>query len=217
MTRILIFGAVLLFAAVLLAATGCDKERIVQSTEYVHDTQYLNQPPDTVFMVDTVYNNDSIVVHQTDTVVVHDTVVQVNYVYDTVTVVVTDTVVTTQCAPNEHLAFAALQYYCDPLVIQLVNQQFGLTDGWIFYLSAFQVDLTQQSANVYDIYGYIDYWTTDWSGYYPIEYYWRLTYTGGDPADPNNWQLDEPPGAAPNHAPGVNLITDPARSVAVGR
>jgi hypothetical protein len=217
MTRMFIFGALLLLVAALLSAAGCDKERIVESTEYVHDTQYIEQPPDTVFMVDTVYSNDSILIHQTDTFYVHDTVVQMEYIHDTVTVVVTDTVETTQCAPNEYLAFAALQYYCDPLVIELVNSEFGLTDGWIFYLSAFQVELTSQSEDVYDIYGYIDYWTTDWSGYYPIEYYWRLTYTGGDPADPHNWDMGDPPAYAPGHAPGVKLIRDAARSAVVGR
>jgi hypothetical protein len=214
MTRMFLYGFLLLLVAALLSASGCDKQKIVES--YIHDTQYVDQPADTVFMVDTVYTSDSVMINHTDTVVVHDTVVQVNY--DTVTVTVTDTVMTVQCTPNEHLAFAALQYYCDPLVMQLVNDQFGLTDGWIFYLSASQIELTEQSSDVYDIYGYIDYWTTDWSGYYPLEYFWRLTYTGGDPADPQNWQLDEPPTAAPNHTPGVQLSNDPSReAAAVGR
>ncbi len=216
MTRMFIYGAMLLLVAALLGAAGCDKQKIVES--YIHDTQYVEQPPDTVFMVDTVFTNDSVLINHTDTVLVHDTVVQVSYIHDTVTVTVTDTVMTAQCTPNEHLAFAALQYYCDPLVIDLVNSEFGLTDGWIFYLSAFQIELTQQSANIYDIYGYIDYWTTDWSGYYPIEYFWRMTYTGGDPADPENWQLDDPPASAPDHSPGVKVIEDPSRAAAaVGR
>jgi len=212
-----LFGALLLLIAALVGAAGCDKEKIVQSTEYVHDTQYVEQPPDTVFQVDTVYNNDSVIVNHTDTLTVHDTVVQVNYVHDTVTVYQTDTVLTTQCDPNEYLAFSALQYYCDPLVIQFINNEFGLTDGWIFYLSAFQVELTTQSASTYDIYGYIDYWTPDWSGYYPIEYYWRLTYTGGDPADPESWRLDDPPANAPNHTPGIKISEDASRVAAVGR
>ncbi len=213
MTRMFIYGALLLLIAALLGATGCDKQKVVES--YIHDTQYVEQPPDTVFMVDTVFNNDSVVINHTDTVLMHDTVVQTNY--DTVTVYQTDTVMTTENNPNEYLAFSALQYHCDPLVIDLVNSEFGLTDGWIFYLSAFQIDLTKQSATTYDIYGYINYWTTDWSGYYPIEYYWRLTYTGGDPADPDNWNLDDPPAAVSGHTPGVKIVDDPARVAAAKR
>ena len=208
--------------ALILLVAACEKEKIVESTEYIHDVEYVELPPDTVYQTDTIFDHDSVAVHTTDTVHVFDTVVQVNHVYDTVlvhdtvvtvqhhydTTVVVDTVLKTQCDPNEHLAMAALQYYCNPLVLEIVNQEFGLSDGWMFYLTTFQVDLTRQSAGIYDIYGYVNYWATDWSGYYPLEYYWRLTYTGGDPADPNNWQMAEPPTATSAHPPGVRFVPD---------
>ena len=220
MLRIIFIGVL---ALNIFLIVGCDKEKIVESKEYVQKIEYVELPPDTVFQIDTVLNNDSILIYNIDTIVIYDTMVQyssdtvimVNYVYDTIetivhhydTIRITDTVSSVQCNPNEHLAFAALQYYCDPLVIDLVNLEFGLTDGWIFYLSEFQVDLSKQSINVYDIYGYIDYWTTDWSGYYPIEYYWRLSYAGGDPSNTDNWQLLEPPaGVSGDLQPGLELL-----------
>jgi len=206
-------GLLVVLFLVLLAA-GCQKEKIVESTEYVHDIEYVQLPPDTVIHTDTVYRNDSVTVHTVDTVRIIDTIIQINHVYDTVvqvnhvydTVVVTDTVLTVRCDPSEPLAIAALQYHCDPLVIEFINQEFGYTDGWVLYLSAFQVELTRQSSDVYDVYGYIDYWTPDWSGYYPLEFYWRMVYTGGDPADPDNWDLTEPPTGAPaGHQPGIRI------------
>jgi len=205
MKRILIVGTLILATAIFLGGAGCDKERIVESTEIIHNTEYVELPPDTVMMIDTVFVNDSTTVHTVDTVLLIDTLVQINYVYDTVVNVVTDTVTLTQCGPSELLAVGALQYYTDPLVLELVNAEFGLTDGYIFYLSAFQIELTKRSSDVYDIYGLIDYWTTDWTGYYPLEYYWRLTYMGGDPADPRNWQMSDPPSKVSGHTSGVNL------------
>lgn len=212
MIRLFIVGALLLVIPVFLAVAGCEKEKIVETTEYVHDTEYVQLPPDTVFQIDTVFVSDSVTIYDTDTVFLFDTVVQTEYVYDTVTTVIIDTVLTTQCTPNEFLALAALQYYCDPLVLDLINTEFGIADGWIFYLSAFQLDLTRQSSGVYDIYGYIDYWTTDWTGFYPLEFYWRLVYSGGDPADPGNWQMSEPPDPAPDHRPGIRVVQDPSRA-----
>jgi hypothetical protein len=227
MTRKLLALSTMTILLLVLLAAGCDKEKIVESTEYVHDVEYIQLPPDTIFHTDTVVVNDSIPVHDVDTVVIRDTVVQVNHVHDTVvvyntvtvhdtvvtvqhhydTTVVIDTVVTQQCTPNQNLAYTALENHCNELVIQFINQEFGYTDGWVFYLSAYQCEVTRRSANVYDIYGYIDYWTPDWSGYYPLEFYWRMTFTGGDPADPDNWQISEPPVGAPtDHAPGVRVV-----------
>jgi hypothetical protein len=195
----------------ILMAASCQREKIVESTEYVHDVEYVQLPPDTIIHTDTVYRNDSVTVHTVDTVRIIDTVVQINHVYDTV--VVTDTILTVRCDPNEFLAIAALEYHCDPLVIEFINQQFGYNDGWVLYLSAFQVDLTRQSSDVYDVYGYIDYWTPDWSGYYPLEFYWRMVYTGGDPADPDNWDLTEPPTAAPaGHQPGIRISKETSQA-----
>jgi hypothetical protein len=244
LARILFIGTAAL-AAVVLITTGCEKEKIVETTEYIQETEYIELPPDTVRLVDTILSHDSVFVHQVDTVIqydtvtqttvdtviqvttVHDTIividtiVQVDYVYDTLfvhdtivtvehhydTVTVTDTVQIVRCDPNEHFAFAALQYHTNPLVLDLVLQEFGLVGGWIFYLTEYQVDLVNPSAGVYDIYGYVNYWMTDWSGYYPLEYYWRLVYSGGDPADPANWQMTEPPsGASSAHRSGLRLL-----------
>jgi len=227
MTRKLLAPLTVTILLLVLLSAGCDKEKIVESTEYIHDVEYIQLPPDTVIHFDTVVVNDSVTVHDVDTVIIRDTVVQVNHVHDTVvvnhtvtvhdtvvtvqhhydTTVVIDTVVTQQCTPNQNLAYTALENYSDALVIDFINQEFGYTDGWVFYLSAYQCEVTRRSASVYDIYGYIDYWTPDWSGYYPLEFYWRMTYTSGDPADPDNWQISEPPAGAPaDHAPGVRVV-----------
>ncbi|MCD6248772.1 MAG: hypothetical protein J7J98_00395 [candidate division Zixibacteria bacterium] len=212
MRRILIIAVSLSMFLALSFLAGCDKEKIVESTEIVKETEYIALPPDTVFQTDTVFVNDSVAVYTTDTVVVTDTIVQVNYIYDTttivqnhydtVTVTVIDTVMTAQCGPEEYTAMGALQYHCDPLVMQMIQQEFGLTDGWIYYLTSNQLEFTQQSATVYDIYGYIDYWNADWSGYYPLEFNWRMTFTGSDPTDPNHWSMSEPPAASP----GLRII-----------
>ena len=230
--KLLLIPLALLLSLVLLTA-GCDKEKIVEST--LTKTEYVNLPPDTILMVDTVVISDSIPVQQTDTVFVHDTVytqntsfdtvyvfdtvttvehhydtvtVTVNH-YDTVTVTVTetDTVTLSQCDPNEYLAIEAMQQYGNSIVIDFINSQFGYSDGWVYYLTTVQTDLTVQSANVYDIYGYIDYWTPEFDAYYPLEYYWRMTFNGGDPADPANWSLSDPPSSsAPSNAqPGLKM------------
>jgi hypothetical protein len=217
MPRTFIAGFLLLILGGILAVGGCDKEKIVESTEYIHNTEYIELPPDTVFQVDTIFINDSTTIHTTDTVFQIDTVVQVNNVYDTVTITVTDTVLMNQCEPNEHLAFAALQHYSDPLVFEFIYNEFAIEGGWVFYLSEYQLDMTKQSTSVYDIYGYIDYWMTDWSGYYPLEFLWRMTYTGGDPADANNWQMSDPPGAAPGHQPGIRMTQNPTQLQPVRR
>lgn len=241
----------------LWAVSGCDKERIVESTEYVQEIEYIYLPPDTIVQTDTVFNSDTSVVYFIDTAFVFDTVIQVYnnydtvsvYVYDTVstvqnhydttyiidtvstvynhydttylidtvlqvinnydTVTIIDTVQTTSNAANEHTALGALEYYSDPIVIEAINAEFGYTDGWILYLSTYQVALDNPTANVFDVYGYIDYWAPDWSGYYTFEYLWRLTYTGGDPAVPTNWQMTEPPTAVSGHQPGLNVIQNP--------
>jgi hypothetical protein len=222
MARMYIVGTILLIVSVIMAAAGCEKERIVETTEYIRDVEYVELPSDTIYHVDSVFINDSITVNITDTFLIYDTVIQVDHIYDTVpihdtvttveyhydTTVITDTIMMAQCEPNEHLAIAALQYYSDPLVMEFIYQEFGYNDGWVFYLSSFQLELTQQSVDVYDIYGYIDYWTLDWSGFYPLEFHWRLNYTGGDPADPESWEMTDPPSLAAGRQPGIRLITD---------
>jgi len=207
----------IIMLSLLLGAGGCEKEKIVESTEYIHDIEYVEMDPDTIFVVDTVFNSDSVTVHTTDTVyytnivhdtvTVHDTVFTVQNHYDTTVIV--DTVLTVQCDPNEYLAIAALHYYTDPLVLDFIYQEFGYTDGWIFYLSSFQLDLTKQSSDIYDIYGYIEYWAPDWSGYYPLEFYYRMTYSGGDPSDVASWVISEPPTASPGaYTPGIKLVPE---------
>lgn len=210
MIRFVIFIISLILAMMILSLPGCEKEKIVESTEYVHDIERVELPADTVYRVDTVIAHDSDTVQITDTVVITDTI-QGENVYDTVEVVVIDTVETVRCEPNGYLAVAALQFYSDQIVLEFIDQNFGIDDGWVFYLSTHQLSLVGQSVDVYDIYGYIDYWTPDWSGFYPLEFYWRVTYTGGDPADVDNWQLSEPPSYSTGiPAPGVKLSADGA-------
>lgn len=221
-----------MIALIILLVAGCDKERIVESTEIIRETEYIELPPDTVIIYDTVVTFDSVTIQATDTLTVydtvvqtntiHDTVIQINTIYDTITVtitdtiinvlvqydttIVTDTVIQLSFAANELLAKGALEFYVDPLVLEFAYEQFGLIDGWVYYLSAWQMDFTRRSAGVYDIYGYIEYWATDWSGYYPLEFYYRLTHTGGDPADVTNWQLGEPSASPAGHNPGLKSV-----------
>jgi hypothetical protein len=219
MHRKLFIMALLFCTALVILIGGCDKEKIVESTEYIRETEYVEVPGDTIFQVDTVYSTEPVTVYVTDTVTVTDTIVEETFLYDTVaqieehydTTIVTDTVLETQYIPNEHQAMGALQYYSNPMVMELVGQELGLTDGWIFYLTTDQQDLVQQSTGVYDVYGLIDFWTVDWNGFYPIEYYWRLTYTGGDPGNPANWQMTDPP-AVTGLEPGVNIAPADARA-----
>ncbi|MBU8932803.1 MAG: hypothetical protein KOO62_02240 [candidate division Zixibacteria bacterium] len=241
MQKILAIIGVLVIVAMLMS--GCDKERIVTSTEVIHDIEYVQLPPDTVIQYDTVSISDPVTIYEVDTVIlydttsqnvtdtvyqvntVYDTVVQMTYVYDTIvqvdhiydtivqyeyvhtvdTVEVTDTVTNTQCSPNETFATTAMEYHCNPLVLEMINQEFGYTDGWVLYLTEWQVGISQPGTGTYDIHGYIDYWTPDWSAYYPIEYSWRLSYVSGDPAIPTNWQMSEPPTAVAPMEPGVSL------------
>jgi len=246
MTRAVFLTTSLIIFGLFLLAGGCEKEKIVESTEYIHDIEYVQLPGDTVYQIDSVYNNDSttiyitdtvfqidsvfgsdsVTIYITDTLLTFDTIVQVNNIYDTVlvhdtveivqhhydTTIVVDTVLTVQCNPNECMAVAALQYYTDPLVLEFVSAEFGLSEGWIYYLSAYQLQLSQASSSIYDIAGYIDYWTPDWSGFYGLEFYWRVVYTGGDPADPRNWQMTEPATASAGHEPGLKLTPETARS-----
>lgn len=169
---------------------GCTKERIVESTEYVEKVEYVQLPGDTVLEIRTVYDT----IHVTDTVRL------------------VDSVSSSGSTPNQFLAIAALQYYTDPLVLEFAEMEFGLNDGWIFYLSSFQLAAVAQSPGVYDLAGYIDFWAPDWSGYYPLEFMWRLTYTGGDASVPGNWTQTEPPTALAGHTPGLRRIPEAARA-----
>ncbi|PWB75551.1 hypothetical protein C3F09_01945 [candidate division GN15 bacterium] len=210
-------GMILLWTAIILtlSAAGCNKERVVESTEYVHDIQYIQSPPDTIIVRDTVFHSDSVVVNTRDTIritdtlrivsVIHDTIRVINTVYDTVRVtsVVHDTVLKTQCTPSQQLAVDAMISQSDPLILDFLLQQVGENDGWVFHLSPSQMDITQVSSTVWDIYSLVDYWSSDFSGYYQIEMLWRLTYTGGDASNPNNWTMTDAP-ASPRYRPGIN-------------
>jgi hypothetical protein len=216
MKKILVLFLTFTVALFVLLSGGCEKEKIVESTEYIHDIEYIELPPDTVFKFDTLFVGDTLIIQNTDTITLFDTVVHINHIYDTIynnqtyydTTFITDTVTLNSCTPNEFLAIAALQYYSDPLVIEFINNELGYTDGWIFYLSSFQLSVTKQSSSVYDLYGYIDYWSPDWNDFYALEYYWRMTHTGGDPADPDNWQIGDPPTATSSHPGGIKIKTD---------
>ncbi len=221
MKRFVIITAVLALLALLLFVSGCDKERIVQSKEYIHDVQVVT---DTLVRIDTVYHHDSTVTRVVDTVRIHDTVRTTVYIHDTVqtvrnhydTVVVRDTVVKTINPPGSVTAMNAMEIQTDPLVMDFVNQQFGMTDGWILYLTPEQCAITQVSSNVYDIDAYVTFWASDWSGYYPLEVYWRMTYQSGDPTDPSNWQMSDPPSAVSGHQPGIRSAATkaPAKLIA---
>ena len=310
MRSALVVIASILVISVLFILPGCDKERIVTTTEYIQEIEYIEHPPDTVTVHDTV----ALVDPHWDTISIVDTVVQVSYIYDTMriydtvrltepyydttilidtvyqynnvfdtmfvvdtvlkieyhyetvtivdtvyqtdpvydTVVVADTVVTivnhydttmivdtiyqtdpvydtvvlfdtvvtiqqfydttyivdtvgSEANPNALMAYTAMQYYSDPMVIDAINQEFGIDDGWIFYLSIYTNEVAYPSTGVFDIYGQIDYWTPDWSAFYPFEYFWRMTYISGDPSDPRNWEMSDPPGSyAPDRPIGVN-------------
>jgi hypothetical protein len=212
MKAILGCGAAFLLVILIISSPGCDKERVVTSTEVVHDTKYVEVPPDTVFVVDTVSGVDTLIVHDVDTinrtdtvrinVTVHDTVrVTVNH-YDTTRLV--DTVTVTQYQPTVVTAVAAMQAQTDPMVLEFAYEEFGLSDGWVFYLTPAQMEVTQSSAKVWDIYAYVDYWASDFSGYYPLEIYWRLTYKSGDPSNADNWTMSDPPSAVSGRSIGVS-------------
>jgi len=206
---------VMLSAIIFVFSSGCDKQKTVELTKYVYDTKYIQTPPDTILVIDTINHIDTvggkavdtIRVHDTvrTTVYVHDTVVTVHNIYDTITVTHTDTVRQTSYAPNASLAIASMQVQTNPLVLDFAYQNFGMSDGFVMYLSNPMMDISQAATGTYDIYGVLEYWTTDWASYYPIEFYWRLTYKSGDPAIAANWTMTDPPAAANNHQPGIKV------------
>lgn len=211
MRRLMGFAGTLAVLALVTGVTGCDKERTVTSTEIVHDTKYIELPGDTVYLIDTVSGIDTMIIHDIDTVnrtdtvhvniVVHDTVTKIVNHYDTVTVTVTN------FAPTATTAVAAMQALTDPQVFQFAYDNFGMSDGWVLYLSPLQMEVTQSSAKVWDVAAYVDYWTADWSGYYPLEVYWRMTYKSGDPTNPANWTMGDPPAAVSGQPAGVSSST----------
>ena len=180
----------------IISIYGCDKEKIVTNTEIIKETEYIESPPDTVLIVDTVYQNST----------VYDTVVVNNTVYDTVVVnnTVYDTVTVSTNTPDDHQAYAALQYNVDPMLMDVIYDAYGYSDGWIMYLSTWLNSVDNPSAGIYDFYGIVEYWTLDWSGYEPFEYYFRVTYNGGNPSDVTNWTVSEPPSTVSAHQPGIN-------------
>ena len=186
-------------ALILLASVyACEKERIVESTEYVERIEYVQLPGDTVYQTDTIFNGDTIV--QT--------------VYDTI--VIFDSTQATQCGPNVHLAMAAMQFYTDQFVLKLIKLQFGINGGWVLYTSNFQTDITELSPDSYVLAGDIDYWTLAWDQFYPLEFAWKLTHTGGDAADPLNWRIDEPSATGAPYHPGLRLKNSDDPSVGSG-
>ena len=199
-------------ALLMIVLSGsCTKEKTITSTEYVHDI--VQSPPDTIFVLDTVFRIDSIQVPIMDTLllvdtvtvysIIHDTVISVRNFYDTV--FVTDTVVKSQCAPSAVTAVMAMEIQTDPLVLEFVQRELGQSDGWIFYLTPAQMYVNKISANVYDIAAYVDYYAYDFSGDYPLEVGWRMTYISGDPAIASNWQMADPPAGVGGYSPGINL------------
>ena len=223
--RKLALALILLLLGVIIFS--CEKEKTVTSTEYIHDIEYVEGPTDTIFMIDTLMRVDTLIQYDTtggsgiDTV--FDTVYQTEtdtlfiseYFYDTVTVTNTiyDTVVNTECLPFVHFAFTCLPVHADPVILDFIYNETGYDEGWIYYLSSAQTDMDSPSTGVYDFYGYVNYWTTDFTGYYPMEYYWRMTYLGDDPSDPDNWELSDPPSRSSGKVGGVQLIEVTAQNI----
>lgn len=227
MTRRLIIGTLLMLLAAFLWIAGCDKERIVNSKEYIYETKYVELPPDTITVIDTVGSHDSVIVYRTDTIritdidtvirvtTVHDTVRVTTVVHDTIrtvqnhwdTVVVHDTVVRNQCSPNVLTAIAAMEAQTDPMVYEFILGELGLNGGWNFYQTPLEMEIVQVSSTTWDIYSYVDYWAPDWSGYYPLEVYWRMTYRSGDPAVANNWQMSDPPAGVKGNPGGIHSVS----------
>ncbi len=181
-------------------------------TLFQYDTTYIGEGTDTIIVLDTVFNSttDTLIITENiyDTVMVIDTVtVAINH-YDTVTVNSVDTVTLSQCEPFVQFAFAALQYYGNAEILDFINSEFGYNDGWIYFLSISQSDLQSPSYGVYEIYGYANYWTVEFDAYYPLEYFWKVTYLDGDPSDPDNWELSEPPARTSGKTGGVKLTID---------
>jgi len=217
---------------IIILIFGCDKEKTITSTEYIHEIEYLQGPTDTVLVIDTLQKIDTLVFHDTvtiggtDTIIAYDTVyntiidtqeiteyifdtvVKIENFYDTVIVNHIDTVTAYECQPFVHFAFTSLQFYADPIILDFINTEYGYTDGWVYYLSITQSDIQSPSAGVYDIYGYADYWTTDFAGFYPLEYYWRMSYLGGDPSDPENWELSDPPTQTTSKSGGLKIAIE---------
>lgn len=173
-------------------------------TILIHDTVVINEGggTDTVYATDTVYQSET--VYDTVTITETDTVETVQHHYDTTIVTVTDTVTVTQSSPDLANAYNALMYYTDPMVMEFIYAEFGLDDGWTLYSSGAQIAFAQASPGVYDIAGYIDYWTPDWSSYYPLEFQFRMSYTSGDPSDVDNWTITEST-AMPGYTSGVSV------------
>ena len=170
----------LFLLSTLLFVAGCDKEKIIQSTEIIRETV-----TDTLYQVDSVFVEDTTIIYSVDTII--------NTVYDTVFNTVYDTVMQAVVAADVHSAFTAMQAHSDVKVLEFIKTEFQIDGGWVFYLSPFMSYIANPSENVYDFSGYIDYWTQDWSAYYPLEYGWRMTYVSGDPSIPANWTIEDLP------------------------
>ena len=83
MTSRYIFSSILLVILLFLVTAGCEKERIVESTEYIRDIEYIELPADTIYKVDSIFINNSDTINNFDTVYIHDTITYDNNIYDT--------------------------------------------------------------------------------------------------------------------------------------
>ena len=213
MTKRLILSAMILILVVWVV--GCEKETTTTSSEY---HEIVGQSgTDTVYIADTVIINDPNGTTVYDTTIIIDTIIQNNSQVDTVIQYVTqiDTVYSQTAAPSVHAAFTAMQAYTDQIVIDDITATVGYTDGWVFYLSAYQSYVDNPATNVWDFGGYIDFWAPDFSDFYAYEYGWRMSYTSGDPNDPNNWQMSEIPAGSPAGRSGLKKVdkTEPRQSI----
>ncbi|MCP4703774.1 MAG: hypothetical protein GY865_04115 [candidate division Zixibacteria bacterium] len=233
MKKILLGFAILFILVSLILILGCDKERTITSTEYIEKIEYIEKPADTVLVYDTLYTIDTLYQYDTthtgtggtDTITVIDTIYNnstdtltiTEYIFDTVTITNTvydtvtntvnhyDTTTISQCDPFLQFAHSAMQYYGTADILELVNSEFGYADGWVYYLGITQCDVQSPSAGVYEIYGYANFWSVEFDAYYPLEYFWRMTHISGDPDDPDNWELSDPPARSSSKTGGVKL------------
>jgi hypothetical protein len=227
MKRLVLLGSVLVTFSLLLIASGCNKEKIVENTEYVHDTEYVQLPPDTVTLYDTIRIIDTTTSSDVDTIIVidtvikvttvHDTVVVNHVIYDTVRTTVHDTVTTihhdtvtvTSYRAGKGTAFVALQAYLDANYFSGDYVEYLSLASMAAYNSANSTTfgVTASGTNSWDVYGML--YSNAEETYYEFEM--LVTYNGsGNPDNLSSWTVDESVGSAPaNGAASLRPVPTP--------
>ena len=60
MKKFILGLTILTILIILTSILGCDKEKIITSTEYIHEIEYIEKPDDTVFVFDTLLTVDTL-------------------------------------------------------------------------------------------------------------------------------------------------------------